>query len=202
MNSIIHSLRFKLIVFSILIEIIMLSLLIFNANRLISSNLTSETYKQIEIIKSNFQASILPLLIERDYASLDALLLEYTNSKNIVYIFILNNQKILSSSNWANTNEMPSQDKNIETSKRIFNSKIDIKYSEQIYGTVYFGLNTEFLEKAQEELFSQSLIIALIEILLTIILSLSIGYYLTKHLITLTEAARKIASNKIGRAHV
>ena len=87
MNSIIHSLRFKLIVFSILIEIIMLSLLIFNANRLISSNLTSETYKQIEIIKSNFQASILPLLIERDYASLDALLLEYTNSKNIVYIF-------------------------------------------------------------------------------------------------------------------
>ena len=197
MNSIIHSLRFKLIVFSILIEIIMLSLLIFNANRLISSNLTSETYKQIEIIKSNFQASILPLLIERDYASLDALLLEYTNSKNIVYIFILNNQKILSSSNWANTNEMPSQDKNIETSKRIFNSKIDIKYSEQIYGTVYFGLNTEFLEKAQEELFSQSLIIALIEILLTIILSLSIGYYLTKHLITLTEAARKIASNNL-----
>ena len=197
MNSIIHSLRFKLIVFSILIEIIMLSLLIFNANRLISSNLTSETYKQIEIIKSNFQASILPLLIERDYASLDALLLEYTNSKNIVYIFILNNQKILSSSNWANTNEMPSQDKNIETSKRIFNSKIDIKYSEQIYGTVYFGLNTEFLEKAQKELFSQSLIIALIEILLTIILSLSIGYYLTKHLITLTEAARKIASNNL-----
>ena len=197
MSNFIHSLRFKLIVFSILIEIIMLSLLIFNANRLISSNLTSETYKQIEIIKSNFQASILPLLIERDYASLDALLLEYTNSKNIVYIFILNNQKILSSSNWMSEKEIPIQDKNIETSKKIFNSKIDIKYSGQIYGTVYFGLNTEFLEKAQEELFSQSLIIALIEILLTIILSLSIGYYLTKHLITLTEAARKIASNNL-----
>ena len=45
MSNFIHSLRFKLIVFSILIEIIMLSLLIFNANRLISSNLTSETYK-------------------------------------------------------------------------------------------------------------------------------------------------------------
>ena len=155
MSNFIHSLRFKLIVFSILIEIIMLSLLIFNANRLISSNLTSETYKQIEIIKSNFQASILPLLIERDYASLDALLLEYTNSKNIVYIFILNNQKILSSSNWMSEKEIPIQDKNIETSKKIFNSKIDIKYSGQIYGTVYFGLNTEFLEKAQEELLQQ-----------------------------------------------
>ena len=137
------------------------------------------------------------MLIERDYASLDALLLEYTNSKNIVYIFILNNQKILSSSNWMSEKEIPIQDKNIETSKKIFNSKIDIKYSGQIYGTVYFGLNTEFLEKAQEELFSQSLIIALIEIFLTIILSLSIGYYLTKHLITLTEAARKIASNNL-----
>ena len=171
MNNIIYSLRFKLIVFSILIEIIMLSVLIFNANRLISYHLTSETYKQVEIIKSNFQASILPLLIERDYASLDALLLEYTNSKNIVYIFILNNKKILSNSNWTNENEIPIEDKNIETSKKIFNSQIDIKYAGQIFGTVYFGLNTEFLEKAQEELFSQSLIIALIEILLTIILS-------------------------------
>ena len=197
MNNIIYSLRFKLIVFSILIEIIMLSVLIFNANRLISYHLTSETYKQVEIIKSNFQASILPLLIERDYASLDALLLEYTNSKNIVYIFILNNKKILSNSNWTNENEIPIEDKNIETSKKIFNSQIDIKYAGQIFGTVYFGLNTEFLEKAQEELFSQSLIIALIEILLTIILSLSIGYYLTKHLITLTEAARKIALNNL-----
>ena len=96
MNSIIHSIRFKLIVFSILIEIIMLSLLIFNATRLISNHLTDETYKQIEIIKSNFQASMLPLLIERDYASLDALLTEYTNSKNIVYIFISNNNKNIS----------------------------------------------------------------------------------------------------------
>ena len=52
MNNIFHSIRFKLIVFSIVIEIIMLSLLIFNANRLISNHLTTETYKQIEIIKS------------------------------------------------------------------------------------------------------------------------------------------------------
>ena len=197
MNSIIHSIRFKLIVFSILIEIIMLSLLIFNATRLISNHLTDETYKQIEIIKSNFQASMLPLLVERDYASLDALLTEYTNSKNIVYIFISNNNKILASSNWKNHDEIPIQDKNIEISKNIFNGHVDIKYAEQSFGIVYFGLDINFLQSAREELFSQSLIIALAEIILTIILSLSIGYYLTKHLITLTEAAKKIGSNNL-----
>ena len=197
MNNIFHSIRFKLIVFSIVIEIIMLSLLIFNANRLISNHLTTETYKQIEIIKSNFQASILPLLIERDYASLDALLQEYTDSKNIVYIFIKNNGKILARSNLENEKETPIEDKNIEISKNLFNNKVDIKYAGQTFGTVYFGLDINFLQKARQELFSQSVIIALIEILLTIILSLSIGYYLTKHLITLTEAAKQIASNNL-----
>ena len=197
MNSILNSIRFKLIVFSILIEIIMLSLLIFNATRLISNHLTNETYKQIEIMKSNFKASMLPLLIERDYASLDALLLEYTNSKDVVYMFISNNNKIIANSNWKNQDEIPIQDKNIEISKNIFNGNVEIKYAEQSFGIVYFGLDINFLQKAREELFSQSLIIALVEIILTIILSLSIGYYLTKHLITLTEAAKKIGSNNL-----
>jgi len=55
------SIRFKLIVFSIIIEITMLSLLIFNADRLILNNLTAQTYKQISEIKSNLQSSLVPL---------------------------------------------------------------------------------------------------------------------------------------------
>ena len=85
------SIRFKLIAFSILLEIVTLSLLIFNADRLILNNLTTQTYRQISEIKSNLQASFLPLLIERDYASLDSLLQEYTNSRKIDYIFIVIN---------------------------------------------------------------------------------------------------------------
>ena len=77
-----YSIRFKLIALSIIIEVIMLSILILNANRLIVDNLKTQTYKQINTLKSNFQASILPLLIERDYGSLDSLLQEYIGNNN------------------------------------------------------------------------------------------------------------------------
>ena len=49
---------------------------------------------------------------------MDALLQEYTDSKNIVYIFIKNNGKILARSNWENEKETPIEDKNIEIKEK------------------------------------------------------------------------------------
>ncbi len=191
-----NSLRFKLVVFSILIEIAVLTLLISNADRLILSHLSAQAYKQIQSIKSNFQASILPLLVERDYGSLDSLLTEYTQAKDIVYIFIVKEGRIIANSNWKGKNKFPRQDKKLDKFKNIFNTNVDITYSNKSYGKVYFGVDTSFLKQAQNELFSQSFLIALIEIILSVILLFSIGYLLTKHLITLTQAAEKITQNQ------
>ena len=189
------SIRFKLVVFSIVLEIATLSLLIFNADRLILNNLTTQTYRQISEIKSNLQASLLPLLIERDYASLASLLQEYTNSKRIDYILIVKNEKIIVNSNWKD-NKLPIESLNFDTNSQIYNSYIDIFYLNQFYGRVYFGLNISFIQDAQNELVSQSFIIALAEIVLSILLLFSIGYFLTKHLTVLTQAAEDIIHNK------
>ena len=189
------SIRFKLVAFSILLEIVTLSLLIFNADRLILNNLTTQTYRQISEIKSNLQASLLPLLIERDYASLDSLLQEYTNSRKIDYIFILKNEKIIANSNWKDKN-LPVESLNLDINSGIYNTSTDIIYSNQVYGKVYFGLNISFIQDAQRELITQSFIIALLEIILSILLLFSIGYLLTNQLNTLTKAAEDIINNK------
>ncbi len=191
------SIRFKLVVFFIVLEIVTLSLLIFNADRLILNNLTTQTYRQIAEIKSNLQASLLPLLIERDYASLDSLLQEYTNSKRIDYIVIVKNEKIIANSNWKE-NELPIESLNFEINSHIYNTSTDIFYLNQFYGKVYFGLNISFIQDAQNELITQSLIIALVEIVLSILLLLSVGYLLTKHLNVLTKAAEDIINNKFN----
>ena len=191
-----HSLRFKLVAFSIIIEIIVLSLLIFNAHRLILSHLTTQSQKQIESIKANFQASILPLLVERDYGSLDSLLNQFTQTKNIAYIFIVKEDRIISNAKWKEQNKLPQQDTQIDPTDNIYDTYMDIIFANQSYGRVYFGLDMSFLRQAQNELLSQSFIIALIEILLSIILLFSIGYLLTKHLSTLTQLAEKISQNQ------
>jgi len=81
------SLRFKLIAFSVLIEVVMLSLLIANSSRLIESHLVSQAVKQLNETKANIKASLLPLVVARDYASLDSILNEFTHSNKIVYIY-------------------------------------------------------------------------------------------------------------------
>jgi PAS domain S-box-containing protein len=194
--KLVNSLRFKLVVFSLIIEVTALSLLIINADRLILNHLSSSINKQIESTKSNFQAALLPLLIERDYATLDSLLKDYTNSKDIIYILIKKDDTTISNSNWNKKEFIPIQSTKITSNENIYHTSVDITFANQVYGKVYFGFNTSFLHQASKELFSQSFIIAALEIILSILLLFSIGYFLTKHLSTLTEASEKIAQNQ------
>ncbi len=191
-----NTLRFKIVVFAITVEIVMLSLLILNADRLILNHMSSQTYKQIDNIRSNFQASLLPLLIERDYASLDALLDKYTYSKEIAYIFITKDNNIISSSKWDRSKGIPLSDGVLISTDTVFDTTQTIEYMGQNYGTVYFGFNTLFLKNAQNELFTQSFIIALAEVMLSVILLFSLGYFLTQHLQTLTNAAEEMSANQ------
>jgi len=191
-----NSLRFKLVAFSLLIEITALSLLIINADRLILNYLSSSITKQIESTKSNFQASLLPLLVERDYATLDSLLKDYVGSEDLIYILIKKDDKTISSANWHQNDSIPKQSYSLKNDENIYHTSVDIMFSNQSYGKVYFGFNTSFLHQASKELFSQSFFIASLEILLSILLLFTIGYLLTKHLTTLTQASEKISQNE------
>ncbi|MBI3874052.1 MAG: hypothetical protein HY307_03500 [Arcobacter sp.] len=142
------SLRFKLIAFSIIIEVVMLSLLITNNARLIESHLTEQAKFYLQDKKSNFKASILPLLIARDYGSLNSLLEEYTSSKKITFIFIKKDDQIIASSNWDNKNTNIPISQEFNTDNGTFYTKTNITFGGQNYGDVYFGINTTFLKNA------------------------------------------------------
>lgn len=186
------SLRFKLIAFSVLIEVVMLSLLIANSSRLIESHLVAQSIKQLSETKSNIKASLLPLVVARDYASLDSILNEFTHSNKIVYIFVKDDRQIIASSKWDTSQEVPNISEEFNTDFDVFHTKISIDYLGQTYAEAYFGIDTMFLKNAQNELVSQSFIIAFVEIVLTTVLLFSIGYLLTKNLFLLNEAAENI----------
>ena len=77
-----------------------LSLLIVNNSRLLESHLTSLAKLYLQDKKADLQASILPLLLVRDYGSLNSLLKEYTDSKTMVFVFVKKDGQIVASSNW------------------------------------------------------------------------------------------------------
>ncbi len=189
------SLRFKLIAFSILIEIAVLSLLIVNNSRLLESHLTSLAKLYLQDKKADLQASILPLLLVRDYGSLNSLLKEYTDSKTMVFVFVKKDGQIVASSNWdiSKTN-LKISDK-LNTDDDVFYATANVSFEGQSYGDIYFGVDTTFLKNAKDELMTQSLIIALFAIILSLVLLFFIGYYLTKNLALLKDAAENLSNN-------
>jgi PAS domain S-box-containing protein len=172
----------------------MLSLLIANSSRLIESHLVAQAVKQLNETKSNIKASLLPLVVARDYASLDSILNEFTHSNKIVYIFVKDDKQIIASSKWDTNRDLPTVHEEFNTNLDVFHTKISIDYFGQTYAEAYFGVDTTFLKNAQNELVSQSFVIAFVEIVLTTILLLSIGYLLTKNLFLLNDAAENISN--------
>ena len=60
----------------------------------------------------------------------------------------------------------------------------------------FFGLSTESIRSAETSLIQQSLIIAMVEVTLTIVLLSLIGLWLTRHLTTLTNAVQGMAKGE------
>ncbi len=193
-----RSLRFKLIAFSIIIEVAVLFVLIVNNSRLMESHLTSLAKVYLEDKKADLQATILPLLLVRDYGELKSLLKGYTDSKTLVFVFVKKDGQIVASSNWNSNNTNLKLSDKFNPDDEIFYVTKNITFSGQNYGDIYFGLDTRFLKNAKNELLTQSLMIALFAIIVSLILLVSIGYYLTKNLALLKDAAENLSNNNFN----
>lgn len=170
------SIRVKLIFFSILVEVIMLTILITNSTQLTKKNLTKESLNHVSEIKSNFQATLLPLLASRDYATLNSLLDEYTKQKNISYIVVTKDGLIIASSQWDKNNPIAEDEKEFDPSKKFYKTSVSIDFLTQNFARVHFEMDNSFLNSAIHDLLSQSIMIGIVEVLLSIILLFSIGF--------------------------
>jgi PAS domain S-box-containing protein len=73
---------------------------------------------------------------------------------------------------------------------------VDIVLAGQAYGTPFFGMSTGFLDRARADLLTESLFIAAMEVLLSLICLAALGTWLTRHLKTLERAAIAISDGQ------
>lgn len=187
------SFRFRLIFFTFLIEVIMLSFLVLNSKRVIESYLVTQAEVNIANLKESFNSSLAALLATRDYASIQSLLDGWVGSKNITYMAITKNDKLLVSSGVPKDAAIPTPKLIFSDESPIFDTAMEITYGGQKFGTLSFGVSTAFVTNAKDELLTQSFFIAMTEIILSGVLLLTIGLYLTKNLMKLTDASKLIA---------
>lgn len=189
------SLRFRLLVASVAVELFMLTLLVANSVRLIHSSLNDQGLARSAEIRPLLNAALSGPLAQRDYGTIQEVLNEIQNRNGIAYLAVFdNNDKLIAANGWNSHRTVPDLDADLDVDDGYFDTQTDISVSGQKYGVLRYGLSTEFLTTAKSRLLQQSLLIASVEIALSVLLLALIGYWLTRHLALLTAASEQVAA--------
>jgi diguanylate cyclase (GGDEF)-like protein/PAS domain S-box-containing protein len=194
-----NSLRLKLVLASVLVEVVMLTLLVANGVRLVEASLTAQALEKNEEFKPLFGASLVGPLAQRDYATLQEVLRELRSDHGVPYLVLFDNYgRLVASTGWERDKKLPLTQPASEFGKtgEIYHARMPIELGGTVYGELRYGLSTSFLSQAKDRLLGQSLLIAGIEIVLSLVLLTLLGFWLTRHLVLLTEASQQVAAGR------
>ena len=194
-----HSLRAKLILVSVLVEIIMLGLLVSNGVRLIDQGLLDQAKLKNEDLKPLFNAALVGPMAQRDYATLNEILHEIVSAQGVTYLILLDKQgKVAASAGWDVSRPLPALDRDLDSvdavSGPVFDTQTPIAFANQKYGELRYGLSLKHLWASKQNLVRQSILIAGVAVVLTLLILMVVGMWLTRHLSLLTQASQRIAN--------
>ena len=174
----------------------MLSLLVYNSVRLSQDSLIAQAKAHHTELNALFNAALAAPLAQRDYATLNEILAENVDQKNIVYAVLVDRAgHIVASTGWKKGQALPDVKPPTfsDTDQKQFDASTQILLAGQRYGTLHYGVSTVFLSEARAHLVRQSIVIAGLEIALSTLLLVGLGYWLTRHLGRLTRASQAFA---------
>ncbi len=189
-----HSIRSKLLLASILVEVIMLGLLVGNSVRLIQTSMEQLTESRIQAIELAYKTAITAPMASRDYATLRDILDGWRKAEDVLYLAVVDNAgRFLAVSGWDHTKPLPPPGHD-KQGLEVTHVRFSVDYLGQEYGWIQYGLSTKYTHQAKHALFTQGVLIALTEVSLTVFLLLMIGYWLTRHLTALMDASGRVAN--------
>ncbi len=187
-----RSLRFRLLFVSLLIEAVMLSVLVGNSVRLIGQQLTHQAEVRIQSTELAYRTALAVPLASRDYPTLHDILTGWHAAADVRYLAVTDNQGgILATVGWDEKQPLPAPT-SVKDGGEIIHVSFPVEYLGVAYGRVHYGLSSQFLTDAQQMLFEQSVLIALVELTLTFLLLLATGYWLTRDFSALSQASERI----------
>ncbi len=194
-----HSIRTRLVIVSIVIEVTMLGLLIANSLRLMTDVMEDRTEARLQTVTPLLNASLGARLFERDHASVNEILqqLVHSTAAELEYIVVLDDKNILyAKAGKVDANHLPVVDQNIRQSLSdlVYDTAIPITLAGEHVGTAHYGLSLASYVSSKDNILRQSLLIAGTEILFTLLALGVAGFLLTRHIKALLKATEKISA--------
>ncbi|HWR77741.1 MAG TPA: EAL domain-containing protein [Thiobacillus sp.] len=193
-----HSIRTRLVIVSIVIEVTMLGLLIANSLRLMTEVMEDRTEARLQTVSPLLNASLGARLFERDHASVNEILQQLVNSPaaELDYIVVFDDKNVIyAQAGKVDTAYLPTVDQNISQSLTdlVYDTAIPITLAGESVGYARYGLSMASFVASRESILRQSLLIAGAEILFTLLALGIAGYLLTRHIKSLLSATQKIS---------
>ncbi|MBW6521255.1 MAG: PAS domain S-box protein [Desulfoarculaceae bacterium] len=193
-----RSLRFKLVAAAITVELVMLSALLINSFRLLNEAIESQTRAQLETLAPLFDAALAGRVFQRDHAEVTAIINRLTRSQRaeINYIAVLDPAgKVIASSGDLNLAMLPEADHSVAEALAdlTYDVRLPLTIIDHEVGTVHFGLSLTSMVTTQNRVVREGIMIAAVEILLSLLLLTTGGYLITRHIRALTDGTRRVA---------
>lgn len=192
-----RSLRFRLVAAAIAIELVMLSVLLANSFNLLDEAVKSQTQARLEALSPLLDAALAGRVFQRDHSEVKAIINRLTapEDSGIDYIAVFDSfGTLLAHTGNFNPEAPPGEDHNVTTALTdlTYDTRLPLTIIGNEVGTVHFGISLTSMVATQNKVVKDGMVIAAIEILLSLLLLISGGYLITRRIGQLTEGARRI----------
>jgi signal transduction histidine kinase/CheY-like chemotaxis protein len=201
------SVRGKLLLAAVLIELVMLTLLVSNSLRLVNKYMFEQVTQHARQITPVLTAAIVAPLAQRDYATVQSVLDESLSNSGVKYLVVSDAQgNPVARSGWTAGVPLPEPDKQLDADKLkvdpVYHVKKEILMFQQPMGNIQFGLDMSNILVARQALLTQGSLIAMVELLMSFVLLSGLVFWMTRHLAELTRASNDVASGNLTPAPV
>jgi diguanylate cyclase (GGDEF)-like protein/PAS domain S-box-containing protein len=201
MFTLFSSLRARLITAIVLVQLLVLGILLVNMSRVWSNLVMRATEVRVEELSRLLNASLAPSMATLDYASAAELLEGVRSPDGIDYLVLFDRRgKVVAARGWDNDTPLPPVD-NLHRLEQndpptIVHISAPIQLAGQHYGDLRFGVSTELLRESANRIIWQTASVVIAGAALSATLLAMLGYWLTRRLYLLMEAAERSATSE------
>jgi signal transduction histidine kinase len=198
-----HTIRGRLLILAIGVELLMLSVLVANSTRLLYGAMSQQAAWHAQQIAPVLNAALTAPLAQRDFATLQAVLNESRATDGILYLAVLDREgMVMASSGLSGQNSaVPVTGSGFSLNRNRLLPQYDvsapIEQSGQRLGTLCYGISLVRVIEARRTLLQQAVGIAVVELVLSSLVLTLIGFWLTRHLGALTRTSLQVAQGNL-----
>ncbi|PHV09777.1 EAL domain-containing protein [Chitinimonas sp. BJB300] len=196
-----RTLRARLVLAILVVQFVVLAVLLANVNRVWSDMVLRATEVRVEELARLLNAALAPPMASLDYTPAAELLDGMRTPDGIDYLVLFDHQgKVVAARGWDVGTALPPPDQ-LEalhyrnTIPPVVHASIDIKMAGKQYGLLRFGLSTELLSESANRVLIQSATVVVIGAVLSALVLALLGFWLTRRLYQLMEAAEHQATD-------